>query len=287
VLAVVLGGTNFLGVRVSNQELAPLWGATLRFALAGVIFVVIALAQRLPWPRGKRLLVTAVYGALAFAVAYALLYWALVRVTAGVAVVVLAIVPLATVLMAAAQGMERLQTRGVTGALVALGGIALIVFGPGDVDLPMVPLAAMLLSSLTIAEAIILSKRISSNHPVITNAIGMPVGAALLAGISLLAGESWVIPQRTSVIWSVAYLVTLGSVVLFILVLVVVRGWTASATSYMFVLYPIVTLALGALLLHEAVTFVTVGGAGLVVAGVWFGALSPAARAAAGLARDA
>jgi drug/metabolite transporter (DMT)-like permease len=281
VLAVVLGGANFLGVRVSNQELEPLWGATLRFALAGAIFVVIALAQRQPWPRGRRLLVTAVYGALAFAVSYALLYWALVRVTAGVAVVVLAIVPLATVLMAAAQGLERLQTRGIIGALVALGGIALIVFGPGDLDLPVVPLAAMLLSSLTIAEAIILSKRISSNHPVITNAIGMPVGAALLAGLSLLAGERWVIPNKASVVWSVAYLVILGSVVLFVLVLVVVKGWTASATSYMFVLYPVVTLALGALLLNETVTLVTVGGAGLVIAGVWFGALSPAARAAA------
>lgn len=279
-LAVLLGGINFLGVRVSNEELEPLWGATLRFILAGAIFVVIAVAQRHAWPRGRRLVLTAVYGAMAFAVSYALLYWALVRVTAGVAVVVLAIVPLTTVLLAAAQGLERLHARGVIGALVALAGICLIVFGPGEVSLPFLPLMAMLLSSLTIAESIILSKRISSNPPVITNAIGMPVGAVLLAGCSLLAGEAWVIPQKTSVILSVAYLVTFGSVGLFILVLVVVRGWTASATSYMFVLYPVVTLALGALLLDEPVTAVAVAGAALVMAGVWFGALSPAARSA-------
>ncbi len=46
--AVLLGGVNFLAVRVSNEELAPLWGATLRFILAGAIFVVIALVQRTP-----------------------------------------------------------------------------------------------------------------------------------------------------------------------------------------------------------------------------------------------
>ncbi len=44
----------------------------------------------------------------------------------------------------------------------------------------------------------------------------------------------------------------------------------------MFVLYPIVTLALGAVLLDEPITAVAVAGAASVMAGVWFGALSPA-----------
>jgi len=35
-LAVVLGGANFVGVRFSNLELAPFWGAGLRFSLAAL-----------------------------------------------------------------------------------------------------------------------------------------------------------------------------------------------------------------------------------------------------------
>jgi drug/metabolite transporter (DMT)-like permease len=67
-LAVLLGGANFVAVRISNQELAPFWGAGLRFGLAAALFVVIALALRLRWPRSRQLVTTAVYGALAFAI---------------------------------------------------------------------------------------------------------------------------------------------------------------------------------------------------------------------------
>ena len=278
VLSVVLGGANFIAVRFSNRELDPFWGAALRFGLAAALFVVIALAMRLRWPTGRHFVLTAVYGALAFAISYALMYWSLVRVTAGVAVVVLAIVPLMTLMLAAAQGLERLHLRGALGAVLALAGIGLITFGPGDVVLPLSALAAMLAAALCIGQSIILGKRLSYNHPVMTNAVGMTVGALLLLVFSAVARESWVFPRESEALWAVAYLVTLGSVGLFVLVLLVVRRWTASASSYMFVLFPVVTIALGAWLADEPVTRYAVAGAALVMAGVWIGALSPAAR---------
>lgn len=279
-LAVLFGGANFLAVRLSNRELAPFWGATLRFTLAAALFVVIALALRLPWPRGRQLMLTSLYGALAFAVSYALMYWALVRVTAGVAVVVLAVVPLMTLLLTVAQGLERLHWRGAVGALLALAGIAVINLAPGEVVLPVGALLAMLAAALVIGESIILGKQLSGNHPAMTNAVGMSVGTVMLLVFSAVAREPWVLPQRAEARWSVLYLVTLGSVGLFVLVLLVSRRWTASASSYMFVLFPVVTLALGAWLADEPITGGAVVGALLVMSGVWLGALSPAARAA-------
>ncbi len=70
--AVILGGANFLVVRISNRELPPIWGAGLRFTLAAALFVLIALALRLRWPRGRQLWLTSLYGFLSFAVSYAL-----------------------------------------------------------------------------------------------------------------------------------------------------------------------------------------------------------------------
>jgi hypothetical protein len=46
----------------------------------------------------------------------------------------------------------------------------------------------------------------------------------------------------------------------------------------MFVLFPVVTIALGAWLADETVTKEAVTGAALVMLGVWFGALSPSPR---------
>ena len=276
--AVVLGGANFLAVRFSNRELEPFWGAGLRFGLAALLFILIAVALRLAWPRGALLWRTLAYGVLAFAVSYALMYWSLVRVTAGVATIVLAVVPLVTVLLAAAHGLERLGLRSAVGAVLALAGIAWMVIGPQPVDVPGPALVAMLAAALCIGESIILGKRISANHPVITNAVGMTAGAVLLLVLSAIAGEAWVLPQAAEVWWALGYLVTLGSVGLFILVLIVINRWTASATSYLFVLFPVATLALGAWIADEPVTAQAVIGAVVVMLGVWFGALSPGAR---------
>jgi drug/metabolite transporter (DMT)-like permease len=273
-LAVLLGGANFVAVRVSNQELAPFWGAGLRFGLAAALFVIIALALRLRWPRGRQLVTTAVYGALAFAISYALLYWALVRATAGTATVVLAAVPLVTLLLAVAQRSERLSLRAVAGSVLALTGIAWMVLGSQALTAPISAVLAMLGATLAIGQSIILGKRLSRNHPVITNAVGMAIAALLLLTLSASVNEAWALPRQPDVAAALAYLVTLGSAGLFVLVLLVVRKWTASASSYMFVLFPVVTLALAAWLVNEPITLPAVIGAALVMAGVWFGALS-------------
>jgi drug/metabolite transporter (DMT)-like permease len=273
-LAVLLGGANFVAVRVSNQELAPFWGAGLRFGLAAALFVVIALALRLRWSRGRQLVTTAVYGVLAFAVSYALLYWALVRATAGSATVVLAAVPLVTLLLAVAQRLERLSLRAVAGSVLALAGIAWMVLGSQALTAPISAVLAMLAATLAISQSIILGKRLSGNHPVITNALGMAIAALLLLTLSAAVNERWVLPRQPDVAAALAYLVTLGSAGLFVLVLLVVRKWTASASSYMFVLFPVVTLVLAAWLVNEPITLPAVVGAALVMAGVWFGALS-------------
>ena len=276
-VAVILGGANFLAVRFSNRELEPFWGAGLRFSLAALLFVGIAVALRLRWPRGRQLWLTCLYGIFSFALSYALMYWALVRVTAGMAAVVLAVVPLVTLLLAAAQRLEPLSRRTVLGSLLALGGILFATLGQ-EIMLPLSGLLAMLAAALTIGESVILGKRVSDNHPAMTNAVGLAAGAPLLLGLSALAGETWVLPRQPEVVWSVVYLVTLGSTGLFVLILLVVRRWTASATSYVFVLFPVVTMLLAAWLANEPITARGVIGALVLISGVWFGALAPAAR---------
>jgi drug/metabolite transporter (DMT)-like permease len=274
--AVLLGGANFVAVRFSNQELAPFWGAGLRFGLAAVLFILISLFLRLRWPRGRLLALTAVYGALAFAIPYALLYWALTQATAGSATVVMAGVPLVTLLLAVAQRLERFTLRALAGSIIALGGIAWMVLGSRGVSAPVGSVLAMLAAAVAIGQSIILGKRLSANHPAMTNAVAMTIAAVLLIMLSASVHEAWALPHQPDVAAALAYVVTLGSVGLFVLVLLVVRTWTSSATSYMFVLFPVVTLGLAAWLIEEPVTLSAVLGAVLVMIGVWFGALSGA-----------
>jgi drug/metabolite transporter (DMT)-like permease len=273
--AVVIGGSNVLAVRFSNQGLPPYWGAGLRFTLAAALFMLLAAAFRIRLPRGTTLTQTALYGLLNFGVFYALGYWAMQYLTAGTTAILLAATPLVTLLLSAAQGLERIRARNVVGALLAIAGIALLALRSGDLDVPLLPVAAILLSTVCIGQSIIFAKRLAHNHPIATNAVGMGTGAVLLLAVSLVAGESWSWPRQTEALAAVLYLVVVGSVVLFVLALLLVRRWSPSATSYMVVLFPVVTPLLEAWLAHVPITSTLVAAAGLVMLGVWFGALAP------------
>ena len=278
-VAVVLGGANFIAVRCSNQELDPFFGAGLRFSIAAILFVLICVVMRVRWPRGRQLALAVVAGVLSFAAFYALMYWALLQVTAGVATVVLALVPLVTILLTAAQHLERLRASAFIGSLLAIAGIAWIMVSPSEVALPWTALLAMIGAAVCAGQGVIVTKKVSGNHPAVINAIGMLTGAGFLLVMSALVGEKWALPTQPEVWVALLYLVTLGSVGLFLLVLLVIRRWTASATSYMFVLFPLVTMLLDAVITGVPITVSGIIGAVLVMAGVWFGALAPSARA--------
>ncbi len=270
--AVLIGGSNFVAVRYSNRELDPLWGAGLRFALAAVVFGVLVVALRLALPRGRVLGLLLIYGLLGFAIAYGCLYWAMQEVPAGVAAVVMAVGPLLTLLLAVAHRLERLQARALAGALIAVAGSAVIFFQPGEVDFSLTSFALLGAAALAASEAVVISKQVGRQHPVVMNFVGMSAGAAALLVASAVAGEHLVLPDAGKTQLALVYLIA-ATVGLFLMVLVVVQRWTASATSYVFVLMPVVAVALGALVADEEITATTIVGGAIVSAGVYLGAV--------------
>jgi drug/metabolite transporter (DMT)-like permease len=270
--AVVLGGSNFVAVRYSNRELDPLWGATLRFGLAAAAFGVICAALRLPLPRGRRLALVVAYGLLAFGLTYGCLYWALQEVPAGIGAVVMAVGPLLVLLLAVLHGLERLSGRALAGAVVALAGSVLIFFQPSELEFGVGSLVLLGVAALAASESVIVSKLAGPLHPAAMNFVGMTAATAALLVAAAAAGETLALPREGEVQLALAYLVA-ASVGLFLCELVVVQRWTASATAYVFVLMPVVAVALGALVADEPVTLTTVAGGVVVATGVWLGAL--------------
>ena len=273
VAAVVIGGSNFVAVRFSNRELDPLWGAALRFGLSAAVFGILCGVLRLPLPRGRALRLVTLYGLLAFAITYGCLYWALQEVPAGIGAVVLAVGPLATLLLAVAHGMERLSARAVAGALVALAGSVLIFFQPGDVGFGWPSLVLLLVAALSASEAVVISKRAGRQHPVAMNFVAMSAGAAALLVASAITGERLALPAGGDTQLALLYLVA-GTVALFLCVLLVVQRWAASSTAYVFVLMPLVAVAVGAVVADEQITLSTLVGGTIVAAGVYVGALA-------------
>lgn len=274
--AVLIGGANFVAVSLSNQELAPLHGAAVRFAFAAAIFLVIARVWRVPLARGRAAAGAALYGVFGFGAAYALLYYSLLGLDAGTAAVIIGAVPLFTLVLAIMLGQERLSMRGVLGALLALAGIAVLSLGTIDGDVGGSYLVAAIFGSVAVAASSVVAKAHPDVHPVNMNAIGMVAGTALLVLGSLALGETWVMPGQRDTLLAVGWLVVFGSVGLFQLFLHLIRRWTASASVYVVAAMPVVAVALGALILDQPVTARVVVGGAIVMAAVYVGAISTA-----------
>jgi drug/metabolite transporter (DMT)-like permease len=271
VVFVLFAGANAIGVRFALREMGPFWSAAIRFAVAGLLLAGYALASRRQLPRGDRLIGTVLFGVFGFGLAYLFLYQALKDAPAGTTMLMLAIVPLLTALLAVGQGIERLRLLGLAGAGLAAVGILIVSADQVSLNVPILSLGLLVAAATCQAESGIVVKRFPPGDPVVANAIGMLLGAGMLVAVAVVTGEAMVLPSRPETWISMAYLIGPGSIGVFVLVLYVLARWTASATSYAFLLFPFVAIALGALLLREPIQPSFLAGGAVVLAGVYLG----------------
>jgi len=275
VVSTIMGGGNAIAVRFSNIEFPPFSGAAIRFAAASLLLFLYVYYRRLPIPKGRALFGVLIFGALQFGASYALIYWSLLKVPAGLFQVILAVAPLLTFFFAILHRQESFQWRVLIGGFLAVAGIAIVFRNQLSAEVPLPSLLAIILAAACSAEAIVLFKTFPKAHPVTTNAVAMAMGAVILFIGSFISHETLVTPRLLTTWLSVGYLILFGSIGLFVLALYVLSHWTASAGSYQLVLLPIVTVLLASWIAHERITLPLVAGGVLVLIGVYVGALMP------------
>jgi drug/metabolite transporter (DMT)-like permease len=276
-VASLFAGSNAVAIRLGYAELAPFWGAAIRFLCGALILLVVIVATRRELPRGRALTGVTIFGVLNFGLFYICAYWALTEITAGTAMVVLAVAPLLTFVLAVAQRLERFHIRGLVGSLLAACGVV-IVFRDNIAVAGLWALLAVLGAALSAAEVNIVVKKFPHVDPVVENALGMAVGGGMLLAVSLALGEDWVVPHEAVTLVSLLYLILFGSIGLFVLYLIVLARWTATATSYVLLVAPLIAVILGAIILDEPVSPSFLVGGILVLAGVYIGAFSSKAQ---------
>jgi drug/metabolite transporter (DMT)-like permease len=273
---VVVAGGNAVAIRYTSCktcELDPFWGAATRFFVASVILAVIARALGATMPRGRALLGAVLYGVLQFGAGFGLLYWGLVHAPAGLGQVLLACVPLLTFLLALAHGQERFRWEALIGAVLAVGGIAVVFNSGADAGVPLSSMLAIVGGAICWAEALVVVKGFPPVHPAAMNAIAMGVGTAILLALTAIFDEAYELPRSARTWEALIYLIFAGSIAVFWLYVLVLRRWSASAASYQLVLIPLVTIVLSAWLQEEQITWTFAGGSVLVLSGVYFGVL--------------
>jgi drug/metabolite transporter (DMT)-like permease len=270
-LLVLVWSSTWVSIKIGLEDLPPLFGAGVRFALAGVLLLGgAALARRSL--RTDPVLAT-VLAVLPFATTYGLIYWAEQHVPSGLAAVLFGVLPLYTALLAAAAlPDEPLRARLLVGIGIAIAGLALAFNESlefGDDELAALAAVAVVVSPVASAVgSIVIKRRGALLDALVVNGWGM-----LGAGVLLLAGsvpaEDWAdVAWTGEAVGSILYLALLGTAFTFVGLTLLLRELTAVATSFISVLIPFGALAFGAALEDEVVTGTALLGAGLVAAGI-------------------
>ena len=124
----VIWSSTWLAIKVGLRDLPPISFVAIRFVVAVVVLVAVSLGRvrLLPKQRSEFALL-AFTGVLMFAMNYGLLFWGEQHVSSGLAAVLQATIPIFGMLFAhLLTPSEPLRWQRVAGALLAIGGVALI-----------------------------------------------------------------------------------------------------------------------------------------------------------------
>lgn len=272
---VLVWSSTWVVIAVGLDDIAPFFGAGIRFTVAGL--GVLAAAAALRRPLRTDFVLAGLVGVLPFATTYGLIYWAEQYVTSGLTAVLFGVLPLYVALIAAAVLPEEpLRMRLLLGVGVALGGLVL-AFGqslhlgsaPAQSEHAALAAAAVVLSPLASAFGnVAIKRRGALADPLVMNGWAMLVGGVLLLAVSAPTEDWGATTWSFAAVGSIVYLAALGTGFTFVTLTVLLRELPAVTVSFISMVIPFGALALGALLRHERVTAVAGFGALLVVAGI-------------------
>jgi drug/metabolite transporter (DMT)-like permease len=271
----VVWGSTYLGIRVMVETVPPLLGSGVRFLVAGALFAAWLTARR-----GRDALRTtprelgsaAVVGTLLLLGGNGLVAVAEQHVPSGLAALVIASVPLWVVVFRRLSG-ERIGTATAVSVLVGFAGVALL-FAPGERpgDAPVGGVLVVVAAAFCWAAGSFVSGRLPlPRDPLRATTLQMLCGGAAMVLAALIAGEgAQVRPGAFSLdsILAFAYLVTFGSLAAFTAYTWLLANAPLSQVATYAYVNPVVAIALGAVVLGEAVTPIVAAGAGIIVASV-------------------
>jgi drug/metabolite transporter (DMT)-like permease len=243
----------------------------LRLLLAGLLLTVWTFLRGEPPPRGPALRAAIGYGACQFGINFPLLYWAEQVVPSGLAAVCYATVPLSSALMTRAFGMEPLTAPKLIGAVTALAGVGALFSSSLRGEIAPGGLAAILVAATVSGLGSILLKRGPRQSPTAANAVACGVGAAMSLAISFARREPHHLPATLAAAGPILYLTVAGSLGAFVIMSWLIHHWSVTRASYVSVIVPVLALALGSLVRHERLTWLSLAGSVLVVIGLLIG----------------
>ena len=265
-LVVIIWSSNFIFIKLGVNEISPLMLLTLRFALAGIIFLPF-----MKWPGLKKALAISSIGILMGLLHQGFLYAGLTTLPAGMMSILLQSQVIMVTLIGWLFLKENIGWRTWAGISLGIVGIIMLVGGI-DLTSSLTGIIYGLLSAFFIAITYIVMKRLETvNSFTYITLIHLPSVPIIFASSILLEGTEWM-NNINDLNWNI-----IGTVVLYQAIVLsfshiiwqklLVRHPVSQIVPWTLLL-PLFAVAIAAPILKEPITLSIIGGGILTVLGV-------------------
>jgi drug/metabolite transporter (DMT)-like permease len=247
----LIWGTTWYAIRVSIAAYPTFAAVGLRFAIAAVLLLPLAVRAR-AWPRGR------VWGWLVLAGvldagAYLLVYLGEERVPGAVAAVVYGTQPLILAVLLTAIRIERLTTKHMVGAVISLTGVIVLFLDRLEISAHQAAGVGLVLASVVVATiySMIMKQKAAGQNGLVSTTIFLSVTALVLGAVAACAGDAIPWPPPVGPTLALLYLATIGSVVTFLVYFWLLGKTSLLVTSTLVFVYPLVAITTDALFERE------------------------------------
>lgn len=289
-LFVLLWSTGFIGAKLGLPYAEPLTFLTLRFAIAALLLLAVAVIAQAPWPKSwTEVAHIAVAGLLMHAVYLGAVFAAIDHgVEAGVSALIVSIQPLLVAAAAAPLLGERIGRLQWLGLLLGIAGVVLVVWRKLELGLGTpFGVALALVGLLGITAATLYQKRFCSAMPLRSGTVIQLSVSAAATGLGALLLEDSEIVWSGEFVFALAWLILVLSLGAFMLLYVLIQRGAAARVSSLFFLVPPCTAVMAYLLFGESFGAVALAGMALASLGVALVNLRISARPFQGLGATA
>lgn len=269
-------GSTYLAIAIAIETLPPLLMAGVRFLIAGTVLYSAARLTGAARPEPRMWRSALLLGALFLLCGNGGVVWAEQRVASGLAAVLVATMPLWTVVIERLRGAPAPPATTIVGLLAGLAGVALLL-APGGGRVDLLGAAVLTLASISWAYASIISKgQPLPKSGALSSGMQMLAGGACLALAGLARGEAGQlaasVPSTRSLL-ALSYLVVFGSLLGFTAFTWLLQVSTPSRVATYAYVNPVVAVTLGWAVAgepfgvrHLAASAVIIGGVALITA---------------------
>ncbi|HWZ13088.1 MAG TPA: EamA family transporter [Acidobacteriaceae bacterium] len=268
----IVWGSTWAVISVLVSQVAPLRSAAVRFVLAGLLLLPIALIRRVRWPLRSEWRAIALMSVLMFGVPYALIFWAEQHISSSLTAVLYAAMPLFMALLTPLMNGRRVPRAAMQAILLGWGGLLVVLSGALTASHAQTGAAiAVLISVVCQAFAALAAKRqLSEISPLMSNSLSM------LGGGLVLSLGSAVLERHTASHWThdaigaLWFLIIVASCYGFTTYFWLLQKMEPYKVATMQLIIPLVAIAEGALWLRERVPLPMLFGSAIVLASVGF-----------------